>query len=197
MKSGQVRQVFHDYDTSTQDPTRGYRYCPICGSGLEGTDNGGRQRPRCADCGWVHHVNPFPGVAVLVHDEGRILIGRRRKGGYGQDHWCLPGGFIEFEENFLTAAKREVEEETGLLVAIESVVNVTCNYLAPWLHTLAVVLLANVTGGEAAAGDDIVQLRWLSPDDALPEMAFEADAYIIERYRAGQLVHLPVDQAFA
>ena len=192
-----MRQVFHGYDTSNQDPTRGHRYCPAFGAGLEQTDNAGRGRPRCPECGWVHHSNPFPGVAVLVHDGGRILIGRRRKGGFGQDRWCLPGGFIEFEEDFLTAAKREVEEETGLLVAIESVVNVTCNYLGPRLHTLAVVLLAHVTGGTPAAGDDIVELSWLSPGDPLPDMAFEADACIIARYHEGNLVGLPVDQHYA
>ena len=46
----------------------------------------------------------------------------------------------------LTAAIREVKEETGLDVEIRSILSVVSNFLSPRLHTLAIVLLARAVG---------------------------------------------------
>jgi len=45
------------------------------------------------------------------------------------------------------------------------------------------VLLAGVVSGELGARDDLETVEWFPLAEPLPEMAFEADAYIIERYR--------------
>ncbi|GAB4271941.1 MAG: NUDIX domain-containing protein [Candidatus Promineifilaceae bacterium] len=51
--------------------------------------------------------------SVVVEDEyGRILLQRRRD----FDVWGLPGGVLEVDEDILTCAHREVQEETGLLL---------------------------------------------------------------------------------
>ena len=197
MKTDRIQQVFIQYDTSGRSSGPLYRFCPACGGKLKEQMKAGRMRPICSDCNWVSYRNPAPGVSVIIEDEGRILLGRRRKGGFAQGKWCLPGGFIEFDEDFLTAAKREVTEETGFEVKIKSIVNVTTNHLSLSLHTLAVVLLASPEAGELKAGDDISELRWLSQDDPLPEMAFDADRYIIERHRNCPLAGLPVDDSYS
>jgi len=63
---------------------------------------------------------------------------------------------------------------------------------------LAIVLLARVVAGELCAGDDLETLEWVPLAGPLPEMAFEADEYIIERYRQTQGEWgLPVDPDFA
>ena len=174
-----------------------YRYCPFCGSELAPKEKGGRPRPACPNCGFVQFRNPVPGVVVLMEKEGTVLLGRRR-GGFGAGTWGLPQGYIEFDEDFLTAAIREVKEETGLDVEIRSIVNVVSNLLSPGLQTLAVVLLADVVGGELQAGDDLEALEWFPLSGPLPEMAFEADEHIIETYRRADIEWgLPVDPDFA
>ena len=47
------------------------------------------------------------------------------------------------------------------------------------------------------AGDDLETLEWIPLSGPLPEMAFEADEWIIERYRMKREEALPVDSAFA
>ncbi len=143
--------------------------------------------------------NPFPGVVVLIENDRRILLARRAEGRFRGGAWCLPGGFIEFEEDFLTAGLREVREETGLDICIDSILSVVSNFLTPRLHSLVVVLLAHpVSPGIAARpGDDVDACAWIPLEGPLPEMAFEADSHIIGRYAATRFRGVPVDARFA
>ena len=173
-----------------------YRYCPFCGRELALREKGGKQRPVCTACGFVQYRNPLPGVVVLVKQGGAVLLGRRR-GGFGAGKWGLPQGYVEHNEDFLTAAIREVKEETGLDVEIRAIINVVSNMLTPGLHTLAIVLRASPTGGELRAGDDLDILEWVPLSGPLPELAFEADEMIIERHQRKLTAGLPVDPRFA
>jgi mutator protein MutT len=62
-------------------------------------------------------AQPLPGCqlaasAVLIRDSHVLLV--RRDGGANAGLWSLPGGHIEPGETAECAARREVEEETGL-----------------------------------------------------------------------------------
>ena len=69
--------------------------------------------------------------------------------------------------------------------------------LPPTLHTLAIVLLARVVDEEPCAADDLETVEWFPLSGSLPEMAFEADAHICERYYQTQLEGAPVDPGYA
>ena len=70
----------------------------------------------------------------------------------------LPCGYIEFHEDYLTAARREVKEETGLEVEITALLSVASNFLRADIHTLAVAVL-DLRGGQlsGAAVERIVR----------------------------------------
>ena len=191
------KQVFSLYDWSGTLGTDGLKYCPRCGSECNIKNEAGRERPVCPECGFVHYGNPSPGVDVLIEENGKVLTGRRGPGSFREGKWCLPCGFMEFDEDFLTAAHREVKEETGLEVRISSLLSVVTNYLAPHLHTLVVVLLAHPVGGTLRAGDDIDTVEWFPLAGPFPEIAFEADSHIIERYAETKLKGAPVDPDYA
>jgi 8-oxo-dGTP diphosphatase len=192
----EVKQIFAEYLVEGNQ-SKSFNYCPDCRTKCETKENGGRQRPVCPKCGFVQYKNPAPAVSVLVVNNGSVLLGRRADRSFKAGLWCLPCGFIEFDEDFLTAAKREVQEETGLTVDIKAILSVMTNYLAPDLHTLVVVLLAHVVGGELRPGDDIVSVEWFPLTGPLPEMAFTADQDIIMRYYKTQMEGAPVDREFA
>jgi ADP-ribose pyrophosphatase YjhB (NUDIX family) len=143
--------------------------------------------------------NPFPGVVVLIEDGGRVLLVRRGPGRWRGGRWCLPGGFIEFGEDFLSAGLREVSEETGLKVRVKSLLSVASNFLAPRMHTLVIVLLAGLMPGntEARPGDDADGLQWFPLEGPFPPLAFDADAHILARYGATRFDGAPVDPRFA
>jgi ADP-ribose pyrophosphatase YjhB (NUDIX family) len=188
------RQLFDHYNAPAHDLSAelpAFRYCPFCGAALP------RPTPytlHCSACGRRLFRNPDPGTVVLLEQDERLLLGRRAAG-YGAGMWGLPGGFVEYPEDFLSGARREVLEETGLRVRIDAIVNVTSNLLRPELHTLAVVLLAHPTpdAGSPAPGDDLDRLAWFGRDDPLPPLAFEADAHIIAVWRRRELARIPVE----
>lgn len=64
------------------------------------------------------------GVVVLIeahdHDGTKVLVTRRRNDAFiFPSVWVLPGGHAEKGESLLHAGKREVEEETGVVLADE------------------------------------------------------------------------------
>lgn len=56
-------------------------------------------------------------VAVIVNDDNKILLLKRGGGApWMPNKWSLVGGGIEKDEDAETACKREIEEETGLVI---------------------------------------------------------------------------------
>jgi len=173
-----------------------HRFCPRCGTALGPATVEGIDRPVCGNCGFIQYLNPSPGAVVLIEQRGCILLGKRC-GRVLAGKWSLPGGFINFNENYLTAAHREVLEETGLQIKINSILSVVSNFISSSLHTLVVVVQAEITGGAEQPGDDLDELRWITGSESLPEMAFESDRHIIRRFFDSEEFGAPVDTRYA
>ncbi len=58
---------------------------------------------------------PRVGIGVIVLDDGKILLGKR-KNSHGAGTWSFPGGHLEFNESWEVCAAREVMEETGITI---------------------------------------------------------------------------------
>ncbi|NCU42313.1 MAG: NUDIX domain-containing protein [Candidatus Moranbacteria bacterium] len=63
---------------------------------------------------------PYPqvGVGGIVVRGNRVLLGLR-KSKHGQGTWAFPGGHLEFGESPEMCIKREILEETGLMIGDE------------------------------------------------------------------------------
>jgi 8-oxo-dGTP diphosphatase len=64
---------------------------------------------------------PIVGVGVVVWHDDRVLLIRRNKPPR-QGHWSLPGGAQQLGETVAEAARREVQEETGLEIELGAIV---------------------------------------------------------------------------
>ena len=54
----------------------------------------------------------LPGsVVIILNDQDEVLLQKRH-----DENWGLPGGLMDLGESFEAVAKREVFEETGLVV---------------------------------------------------------------------------------
>ncbi len=186
----QIKQVFVHYPRDELGAS-GFAYCPACGTRLAWAERDHKLRPACPDCGFVQYRNPAPTVSILVVEGDRVLLGRR--GGHpGKGTWSLPSGYVEYEDDFLTAAVREVREETGLDVELCSLLNVVSSFVSPHFHFLGLYLAARIVGGTLKAGDDLEAVEWFPLGGPLPEMGFQEDVEVIQMYAQG-LAGLPVN----
>jgi len=155
-------------------------FCPICGHSLTSREEGGRMRPVCDNCGYVHFVNPVPGVGLLIEmDGGVVLIQRGNPPHKGE--WTLPSGFVEADESAEEAAVREAEEETGLQVEIIELMGINSFPEGPPVSGIMIFYRLKPVGGELRAGDDAVGVRLFMPHE-MPLLPFRTHREIMAEW---------------
>jgi ADP-ribose pyrophosphatase YjhB (NUDIX family) len=149
-----------------------FRFCPRCSQPLLEREAFGRLRPACAACGFVYFRDPKVAAAVLLSDNGRVLLIRRAVDP-GRGLWALPAGFVEIGELPDEAAAREALEETGLHVAIGDLLRIRL-MTNPAKPGLLLTYSGQAMGGYLQANDDVSEARWFSAGE-IPwdELAFE------------------------
>jgi ADP-ribose pyrophosphatase YjhB (NUDIX family) len=132
----------------------------------------------CGSCGQITYRNPAVGVAVVITERDRVLLGRRARGAYvGQ--WCIPCGYVEWDEDIRVAARREMTEETGLIVELGEVCAVHSNFHDRAKQTVGIWFWGTIVGGSLQAGDDLDQIGYHSIT-APPPLAFPTDALVLQ-----------------
>jgi 8-oxo-dGTP diphosphatase len=101
-----------------------------------------------------------------------LLIKRGREPFKGQ--WAFPGGFVDKDESLEDAARRELEEETGLEgIELYQIGAFGGPGRDPRGHTVSVIFAAVVDGAKAVtAADDAEEARWHAARRP-PRLAFD------------------------
>jgi 8-oxo-dGTP diphosphatase len=153
------------------------KFCPRCGAEVTHEDKLGMVRPVCAQCGWIHFIDPKVAAAVLVEQDGRVLLVRRANEPF-RGLWTLPAGFINGGEDPAVAAARECLEETGLNVRVMRVLDVIAGREHERGADFIIVYHAEVINGELVPADDADAAEWFERDK-LPPLAFRATQKIL------------------
>ena len=109
-----------------------------------------------------------------IEDNIKVLLIERAHYPY-KDFWAFPGGFVDPDETTLQAAKRELYEETGIIVndltQLQTFSDIDRD---PRGRTVTVVYYAFISAKETIinAGDDASEARWFSINK-LPRLAFD------------------------
>ncbi|MGB9775889.1 MAG: NUDIX hydrolase [Anaerolineae bacterium] len=126
-------------------------------------------------------------IFTLREKDLQVLLVRRRNPPFA-GMWAIPGGFVDINEPLETAARRELEEETGVRgVYLEQFHTFGDPGRDPRGRTITVAYLALVRADQIQprAGDDAAEARWWSVSD-LPPLAFDHShilACALERLR--------------
>ncbi|HJP41321.1 MAG TPA: inositol monophosphatase family protein [Dehalococcoidia bacterium] len=164
--------------SSSHSPRTTGGFCPDCGTRLEIR---GASPPRCASCGFRRFRNPTTGVAVVVRDlAGAVLLGRRATGHY-KGLWCIPCGYVEYDEEVRDAAAREMREETGLEIQVGDVLAVHSNFHRSEAQTVGIWFEGSITGGAREPVDgELSELKFWPPGEP-PELAFPTDSLVLQQ----------------
>lgn len=139
---------------------RTHGYCPQCGAATEVVAGGWSRR--CPADGSEQFPRTDPAVIVLLHDGAdRALLGRQPT--WPRGRYSTIAGFVEAGESAEQAVRREVREETGVLVT-----DVTYRGSQPWPFPRSLMLgyEARVVGGDVGAGDgELEDVRWFSGEE--------------------------------
>ncbi len=105
-------------------------------------------------------------VLGLIFDPAKkkILIARRESDPYiKQLDWCFPGGRMEVGENIDDVLKKKMKLKTGY--SIKNIGTFFSETYEEKPELVSISFLTRVFEGEEKPGDDIVELKWISPKD--------------------------------
>ena len=111
---------------------------------------------------------PIVGVGVVVLDEDKVLLIKRRDEP-DAGLWTVPGGLVELGEDVEDAAVREVEEETGVKVELQGLLDVVNKVVRDGegrveYHYVIVDFLGRPLTKEVKASPEVLDAAWVELD---------------------------------
>ena len=129
--------------------------------------------------------HPIIGVgAVIVRGDKALLV--RRATEPLKDEWSVPGGVLELGEKLRVGAAREALEETGLTVEVGEVLDVFDSIFPDadgrtQYHFVLIDFLCRPIAGEAKAGSDVHEVRWVKEDELAALNLRESIAEVVRK----------------
>ena len=158
-------------------------YCVNCGAALVPQMVEGREVEGCPNDDFVLWHDPKVTTAVVVEVAGGILLGRRAiEPGRGQ--WCLPGGFVNDDEDPWDSAARECMEEICVPVEMSRLIGVyhIAKRTAPSMIGIAYeARLADES--RPSPGPEMLEVGVFALE-SLPPLAFPSHQKVLDEYRA-------------
>lgn len=111
-----------------------------------------------------------------------ILLIRHVNGG----HWAFPKGHVENGETETETALREIREETGLLVRLDTDFRAVVTYSPkPGVMKDVIYFAAEPDGGCAQMqAEEVTDMRWVAIDQADALITHDSDKGVLAQYRA-------------
>ena len=136
------------------------------------------------------------GFGVMILREGKVLLGHRHEDAekasslmHGEGTWTMPGGKLDFGEQFEEGAFRETSEETGIRINKEKlkIVSVT-NDVVSDAHFVTIGFLCEDFEGEAKVmePDEITEWKWFDLNE-LPKPLFFPSEKVLKNYLDGTI----------
>ena len=165
-------------------------FCVNCGAPLVVEIIENRELEVCPNDGYVLWRDPKVAAAVVVETDGGIVLGRRSiEPGYGL--WCLPGGFVNDDEDPAQAAVRECMEEINAPVELTGLIGI---YHIGKTTASSIVGIAYrgrlADGAVMSAGPEMLEVGTFAPDD-LPPIAFPSHLAVLDGYLRSQALAGP------
>jgi NAD+ diphosphatase len=143
---------------------RTHQRCPRCGA--ETVFNAAGWSRTCPQDGSEHFPRTDPAVIVLVRDrQDRALLGRQ--GRWAEGWFSTLAGFVESGESAEAAVRREIREESGVVIA-DGLDDIRYLGSQPWPFPCSLMLGYHAWTDDPAIevdGDEIAEARWFTREE--------------------------------
>lgn len=130
-------------------------------------------------------VHIVAAAAFIENEKEQVLLVNQTRG------WGIPGGQVEVGENLIDAVLREIEEESGIVAAIDRLVGVSSNtstymgYNGYGMVPPKVIFdfVGHYISGEPRGSDETIEARWVEKNQLIeyitvPVMLARLRAYL-------------------
>ncbi len=156
-----------------------FKYCPNCSHKFGGSDLSKNNYQYCGECKQRFYFHtPQTAASILLNNKREILLVKRKNDPF-MGLWSLPAGFVNYGENPIDAAIRELKEETNLVAQFDKIVGIYLTDDHPKTFSILTVIKVKNISGKLDAKDDASEIKFFNIEN-LPEMAFSAQIEAIK-----------------
>jgi 8-oxo-dGTP diphosphatase len=157
-------------------------YCVLCGTELVKRVIEGRELEACPKDDFVLWHDPKVSTAVVIEVDGGVVLGRRAIEP-GRGMWCLPGGFVNDDEDPWDAAARECREEICAEVELVRLIGVYHLAKRGAPSMIGIAYAARLSGGlPPSPGEEMLEVAVFTLD-SLPPLAFPSHYKVLAEYQ--------------
>lgn len=123
----------------------------------------------------IQNIKIAADALIFTRGDNPHLLLIKRKNEPFKDMWAFPGGFVEDDEDLEPAARRELEEETGLRVPVlKQLCAVGTPGRDPRGRTVSVIYYGFIDEADSsiAGADDAAEAKWIPIKD-INALAFD------------------------
>lgn len=118
---------------------------------------------------WPTHIIAVAGL--VYNKKGQILVAKSKR----KNTWTFLGGQVEVGENLEEALKREIFEESNIIVDVDRLIGIYSNVQETIWYDKKVVVPTKLiidfnckfVSGELKPSDETPELKWVTSDEAL------------------------------
>ena len=144
------------------------KFCDNCGSNIENVMMDTKEKRVCPTCKKNLYDHYIVGSGGIVEKDDKILLLKRTHEPF-KEHYNLPSGHVNDDESPEDAAIREIYEETGLKVKIESLFGIYFFDDHPDGYGINIVYKCHTIGGKLKDTKEAKESRFFMIDD-IPDL---------------------------
>lgn len=143
-----------------------HRHCGVCGAPTFSQAHGHRRGCSNSACGTEHFPRVDPAIIVAISCGEKLLLARQA--GWPEKRYSVLAGFVEPGESLEDCVRREVLEESGVVIR-------QCDYHSsqPWPFPSGLMLgfTAQTDSEELILDDELEHALWVSPEELVGAIA--------------------------